>query len=66
MPSWAPAGRESPPWGAEAGTLEPGKCADLVVLPTPSREESDPHRLVFGSDLPARDVLCGGEWVAGG
>jgi cytosine/adenosine deaminase-related metal-dependent hydrolase len=50
-------------WGEEAGTLVAGKSADLVVLPIPPGQESDPHRLVFDSDLPVRDVLCGGEWV---
>jgi aminodeoxyfutalosine deaminase len=59
--------------GAEAlgradvtGSLTPGKSADLVVLPLPDRDDSDPHRLVFESSLPVQQVMFRGHplWSA--
>jgi cytosine/adenosine deaminase-related metal-dependent hydrolase len=50
-------------WAHEVGTLEPGKSADLVVLPLPSRQESDPHRLLFDSTCQPLAVLWRGRWV---
>ncbi len=57
--------------GAEAlgfdgitGSLTPGKSADLVVLPLPNDDRSDPHDLVLDSTLPVERVMFRGEWVA--
>lgn len=51
-------------WASDAGTLAPGKSADLVVLPLPNRDESDPHRLIFASDLAPTQTMFRGQWVA--
>ncbi len=55
--------------GAEAlgigyltGSLTRGKSADLVVLPLPAEERSDPHDLVLASSLPVGGVMFRGEW----
>jgi cytosine/adenosine deaminase-related metal-dependent hydrolase len=50
-------------WGDEAGSLAPGKSADLAVLPLPPAGDTDPHELVLDSDLPVSAVLCRGRWV---
>lgn len=57
------AGAEALGWADEAGSLEPGKSADLVVLPLPDRDVPDPHRLIFDSSLPVRAVLFRGRWL---
>jgi len=57
------AGAEALGWADETGSLEPGKSADLIVLPLPKRDESDPHWLLFDSDLPLRAVLWRGRWA---
>jgi aminodeoxyfutalosine deaminase len=49
-------------WGEVAGSLTPGKSADLVVLPLPDWEESDPYRLIFDSAEKVQRVLFRGEW----
>jgi aminodeoxyfutalosine deaminase len=49
-------------WHRETGTLTPGKSADLVVLPLPSRDAADPHDLIFDSDLPVEAVMFLGQW----
>ena len=48
--------------GAVAGSLTVGKSADLVVLPLPNGEASDPHDLVLQSTLPVQRVMFRGEW----
>jgi cytosine/adenosine deaminase-related metal-dependent hydrolase len=56
-------GAEALGWADETGSLEPGKSADLVVLPLPSGASSDPHALVLASDQPVQRVLCRGRWL---
>jgi cytosine/adenosine deaminase-related metal-dependent hydrolase len=46
----------------EAGTLAPGKSADLAVIPLPDRDDADPHQLILNSDAPAAGVLFRGRW----
>jgi cytosine/adenosine deaminase-related metal-dependent hydrolase len=58
------AGAEALGWTDEAGSLAPGKSADLAVIPLSSQADGDPHRLVFASDLPVRRVLWRGRWAA--
>jgi cytosine/adenosine deaminase-related metal-dependent hydrolase len=60
------AGAEALGWADETGSLEPGKSADFVVLPLPDRDESDPHNLLFDSELPVRAVLFRGQWRGAG
>src|SRR5262249_8862659 len=57
------AGAEALGWAGETGPLDPGKSADLIVLPLPEKDEDDPHKLLFDSELPLRAVLCRGRWV---
>jgi len=57
------AGAEALGWADETGSLEPGKSADLVVLPLPDAEAADPHALVFDSDLPVGAVMSRGRWL---
>jgi cytosine/adenosine deaminase-related metal-dependent hydrolase len=56
------AGAEALGWADEAGSLTTGKSADLIVIPLSPRDDGDPHRLVFASDLPVRRVLWRGRW----
>jgi cytosine/adenosine deaminase-related metal-dependent hydrolase len=58
-------GAEALGWQAETGSLEPGKSADLIVVPLPDEDAADPHRLVFASALPVSAVLWRGRWTAG-
>src|SRR5262249_39556734 len=56
-------GAEALEWSDETGSLVASKSADLVVLPLPEREATDPHDLLFGSDLAVRAVLYRGSWI---
>lgn len=58
-------GAEALGWAEETGSLAPGKSADLVVLPLPNREESDPARLVLASELAVAAVMFRGNWIHG-
>lgn len=55
-------GAESLGWQNETGSLEPGKSADLVILPLPDKASADPYRLVLESELPVQRVLFRGQW----
>lgn len=59
------AGAEALGWQRQTGSLEPGKSADLVVLPLEEGATADPHRLVLESAAPVRAVLWRGRWVHG-
>jgi cytosine/adenosine deaminase-related metal-dependent hydrolase len=50
-------------WSAETGCLDPGKSADFAVVGLPSRDEADPHRLLFDSDRPVRATWFRGQPV---
>jgi cytosine/adenosine deaminase-related metal-dependent hydrolase len=56
------AGAEALGWADEAGSLEAGKSADLVVVPLPAGDAADPHRLLLESDRPVSRVLYRGRW----
>jgi cytosine/adenosine deaminase-related metal-dependent hydrolase len=55
------AGAEALGWADEAGSLEPGKSADLVALPLPDRDAADPHELLFASTGDRRTMFRG-QW----
>jgi cytosine/adenosine deaminase-related metal-dependent hydrolase len=48
-------------WADEVGTLEPGKSADLVVVPLPERE-GEPYSLLFSGTEPVTRTLFRGAW----
>ena len=50
-------------WGDVAGSLTPGKSADLVVLPLPDREDKECHLGIFDSPLPVQRVMFRGQWL---
>ena len=55
-------GAEALGWQDEAGSLAPGKSADLVAVPLPPEERPDPHLLVLESHRPVTRVLWRGRW----
>jgi cytosine/adenosine deaminase-related metal-dependent hydrolase len=48
-----------------AGSLKPGKSADLAVIALPDRDEADPYRLILESDRPILATMFRGEFVHG-
>lgn len=58
-------GAEALGWGDVAGSLAPGKSADLVVLPAPEEPENDAHEVLFDSSTKPWAALCRGEWIYG-
>src|SRR5262249_6102984 len=56
-------GAEALGWDTITGSLVPGKSADVIVLPLPSDDAADPHRLVLDSALAVRSVMVQGRWV---
>lgn len=50
-------------WGADTGSLTPGKFADMVVLPLADMEAADPHTLLWESQREVQAVLIGGAWA---
>jgi cytosine/adenosine deaminase-related metal-dependent hydrolase len=59
-------GAEALGWADEVGSLEPGKSADLVVLPLPAGGGADPYSLILDSDLRPSRVLFRAQWVWSG
>jgi aminodeoxyfutalosine deaminase len=56
-------GAEALGFDAVAGSLTPGKSADLVVLPLPDDARKDPHDLVLTSAWRVVGVMCRGTWI---
>jgi aminodeoxyfutalosine deaminase len=56
-------GAEALGFGGIAGSLTPGKSADLVVMALPDVTSADPHDLVLDSSLPVQEVMFRGEWL---
>ena len=59
------AGAEALGWADEAGSLTPGKSADLVVVPLPRAEAAYPHDLVLSGEAAVSAVLWRGSWLTG-
>ena len=49
----------------EIGSLEPGKFANLAVVPLPHRKSAGPYELLFDSDEPAAATWFRGKKVYG-
>lgn len=60
------AGAEALGWGDEAGSLTPGKSADLIVVPLSRRPDAEPHEVLLGSSAAVSGVLFRGRWLPGG
>ena len=56
------AGAEALGWADECGSLEVGKSADLVAVPLPDRDLTDPHELLLSEDAGERRTMFRGAW----
>jgi cytosine/adenosine deaminase-related metal-dependent hydrolase len=56
-------GAEALGWDDVTGSLTPNKSADLVVLPLPNVDKSDPYLLLWESSLLVKAVMFRGRWV---
>jgi cytosine/adenosine deaminase-related metal-dependent hydrolase len=55
-------GAEALGWSDEAGSLEAGKSADLVVVPLPDADARDPHELLLADHAGQRRTMFRGAW----
>jgi cytosine/adenosine deaminase-related metal-dependent hydrolase len=56
------AGAEALGWADECGSLEAGKSADVVAVPLPDRDASDPHELLLSDHAASRRTMFRGVW----
>jgi len=59
-------GAEALGLGADRGTIEIGKRADLAIVGLPNADANEPHDLLFDSIQPVKATLRGGEVVYAG
>jgi cytosine/adenosine deaminase-related metal-dependent hydrolase len=48
-----------------AGSLRPGKSADLAIVALPDRDEADPYSLILDTDLPVVATAFEGRFLMG-